>query len=131
MRPGKLLNLMTHIWVMHKHLRIYTRHVYPLSRPCKYRTVESFASLSRQWAIYLMAIRRADALPAASFRFHLTMDTLAVRLVVPLAGSTGDLHPQVIRPAPPEPEQRPSRRYAPCLAHNKKAPSYGQGFSSA
>ena len=48
------------------------------------------------------------------------MDTLAVRLVVPLAGSTGDLHPQVIRPAPPVPEQRPSRRYAPCLAHNEK-----------
>ncbi|MEQ9567166.1 MAG: hypothetical protein RLN85_15360, partial [Pseudomonadales bacterium] len=46
-------------------------------------------------------------------------DTLAVRLVVPLAGSTGDLHPQVIRPAPPVPEQRPSRRYAPCLAHNE------------
>ncbi|MAB52583.1 EAL domain-containing protein, partial [Marinobacter sp.] len=38
--------------------------------------------------------------------FHLAVDTLAVRLVVPLAGPTGDLHPQVIRPAPPVPEQR-------------------------
>jgi len=71
-------------------------------------------------ASYAISVRQASALPAASFRFHLTMDTLAVRLVVPLAGSTGDLHPQVIRPAPPEPEQRPSRRYAPCLAHNEK-----------
>jgi len=34
------------------------------------------------------------------------MDTLAVRLMVPLTGPIGDLHPQVIRPAPPAPEQR-------------------------
>jgi hypothetical protein len=32
-----------------------------------------------------------------------------------------DFHHQVIRPPPHVPEQRRSRRYAPCLAHQKKA----------
>ncbi len=45
--------------------------------------------------------RRASALPSASFRFHLSMDTLAVRLTVPLAGPAGDFHPQVF-PSPPQ-----------------------------
>jgi len=31
-------------------------------------------------ASYAISVRRASALPAASFRFHLAMDTLAVRL---------------------------------------------------
>lgn len=69
---------------------------------------------------HAVPVRQVSALPTASFRFHLAVDTLADRLVVPLAGPTGDLHPQVIRPAPPEPEQRPPRRYAPCLAHAQK-----------
>jgi len=44
-------------------------------------------------------------LPAASFRSHLAMGTLAVRLTVPPAGSVEDFHLQVV---------------APCRAHNKK-----------
>ncbi|HDY82708.1 MAG TPA: hypothetical protein ENH48_07105 [Halieaceae bacterium] len=71
-------------------------------------------------ASYAVSVRRVSVLPAASFRFHLAMDTLAVRLIVPLAGSIVDFHHQVIRPPPRVPEQRPSRRYAPCLAHNKE-----------
>jgi hypothetical protein len=43
-------------------------------------------------------------LPAASFRFHLAVDTLAVRLTVPPVGSVEDLHLQV---------------NAPCRAHQK------------
>jgi hypothetical protein len=35
---------------------------------------------------YAVSVRRTSALPAASFRFHLAMDTLAVQLAVPLAG---------------------------------------------
>jgi hypothetical protein len=31
-------------------------------------------------ASYAISVRQAGALPAASFRFHLAMDTLAVRL---------------------------------------------------
>jgi hypothetical protein len=48
-------------------------------------------------------------LPTASSRFHLTMDTLAVQLTLPLAGCVGDLHPQVS---------------APCRAHRKKDARY-------
>ena len=49
-------------------------------------------------ASYAVSVRQAGGLPPASFRFHLTMDTLAVRLTVPPAGSVGDLHPQVSAP---------------------------------
>ena len=42
-------------------------------------------------------------LPSASFRLHLAVDTLAVRLIVPHAGPIADLHRQVIRPPPREP----------------------------
>src|SRR5690606_12553644 len=47
-------------------------------------------------ASYAISVRQASALPSASFRFHLTVGTLAVRLVVPLAGPTEDLHLQVV-----------------------------------
>ena len=56
-------------------------------------------------ASYAIPVRRASALPAASFGFHLAMDTLAVRLTVPPAGPVGDFHPQV---------------GAPCRAHQQK-----------
>jgi len=49
-------------------------------------------------ASYVISVRQASALPAASFRFHLAMDTLAVRLTVPLTGSVGDFHSQVDAP---------------------------------
>ena len=42
--------------------------------------------------LYVVSVRRASALPAASFRFHLAMDTLAVQLMVPPVGSIGDFH---------------------------------------
>jgi len=48
------------------------------------------------------------------------MDTLAVRLIVPLAGSIVDFHHQVIRPPPCVSEQHQLRRYAPYLAHHKE-----------
>jgi hypothetical protein len=38
-------------------------------------------------------------LPAASFRFHLAMDTLAVRLAVPLIGPAEVFHLLGLRPA--------------------------------
>ena len=55
--------------------------------------------------LYPLPVRRASALPTASFGFHLTMDTLAVRLTLPLAGCVEDFHLQV---------------NAPCRAHNLK-----------
>ncbi len=56
-------------------------------------------------ALDTVSIRRASGLPAASFRLHLAVDALAVRLTVPPVGSVEDLHLQVD---------------APCRAHQKK-----------
>ena len=57
-------------------------------------------------ASYAVPVRQASDLPAASFRFHLAVDTLAVRLTVPPIRSVEDLHFQV---------------GAPCRAHQRKA----------
>src|SRR5437660_1552868 len=75
------------------------------SFPYRYRTLKIFAFSSSLHASYAFSVRRASALPAASFRFHLAMDTLAVRLTVPPVGPVGDFHSQVS---------------APCRAHNKR-----------
>jgi len=56
-------------------------------------------------AYYAIPVRQASVLPPASFRFHLTMDTLAARLMVPLNGPIVNFHHQVV---------------APCRAHNYK-----------
>ena len=66
----------------------------------QYRALEIMASLPAATASYEVSVRQASALPAVSFRFHLAMDTLAVRLTVPLIGPVVDLHHRVIRPPP-------------------------------
>jgi hypothetical protein len=48
--------------------------------------------------LYVVSVRQASALPAASFRFHLAMDTLAVRLTIPPVGLVEDFHLQVRAP---------------------------------
>ena len=45
-------------------------------------------------ALYVISIRRTESLPTTSFRFHLTMDTLAVQLCASsLPRCTRDFHP--------------------------------------
>ena len=44
-------------------------------------------------AFYQVLVHRANRLPPASFRFHLTMDTLALAVTFPLSGRFGDLRP--------------------------------------
>ena len=105
----------------------YPPHLRP-QFPCKYRALKIIAFLPTVSASYAISIRRASVLPSTYFRpalrrFHLTVDTLAVRLIVPLPGSIVDFHHQVIRPPPRVSKQRLSRHYAPCLAHNKKTAS--------
>src|SRR6266478_2087555 len=75
------------------------------SFPYRYRTLKIIAFSSSLHASYAISVRQASALPAASFRFHLAMDTLAVRLMVPPVGSIGDF---------------PSLVSAPCRAHSQK-----------
>ena len=55
--------------------------------------------------LYPLPVRQASALPAASSRFAVARDTLAVRLTLPLAGYVEDFHLQV---------------NAPCRAHKRK-----------
>src|SRR6266478_2653189 len=75
------------------------------SFPYRYRTLKILALSSSLRASYAISVRQTSALPAASFRFHLAMDTLAVRLMVPPVGSIGDFHSLVS---------------APCRAHQKR-----------
>src|SRR6516162_1953662 len=57
--------------------------------------------------LYPLPVRQASALPSASSRFHLTMDTVAVQLTLPLAGCVEDSRLQV---------------NAPCRAHQIENP---------
>ena len=57
---------------------LYLPHL-QLCFPGKYRTFEIYASSSDITASYVVSVRQASVLPSASFRFHLTVDTLAVR----------------------------------------------------
>ena len=45
---------------------------------------------------YAISVRRLGTLPAASFRFRLTADTLAVRLTLPTTKRVVDFHHQAI-----------------------------------
>ena len=75
--------------------------------PCRYWTSKRLAFSSDVYASYVLPVRQASVLPSASFRFHLTVDTLAVRLMIPPAGVIGVLH---------------SLASAPCRAHQNKSP---------
>ena len=67
---------------------------------------EDIRLLVRHGRLYAIPVRRASVLPAASFRFGLTTDTLAVRLTVPAAGSVENFH---------------LRAGVPCRAHQQKS----------
>src|SRR4030042_5737776 len=77
--------------------RLCPPHLLPCF-PYRYRTLSLYALSSSMAASYAVSVRQANALPAASFRFHLAADTLAVRLTLPPAGPVGDFHPQVVVP---------------------------------
>ncbi len=73
----------------------------PHIRPCfpyRYWTLKICAFSSSTSASYAISVRRASALPAASFRSHLTVDTLAVRLTIPPVGFVENFHLQVGAP---------------------------------
>src|ERR1700704_6232603 len=77
---------------MRSHLHAYARRIYATSFPYRYWTLSLLALSSSLHASYAISVRRASVLPAASFRFHLAMDTLAVRLTIPPVGFVGDFH---------------------------------------
>ena len=59
---------------------------------------EDMCLLIQRARLYVLPVRQTSVLLAASFRFHLAVDTLAVQLTIPPAGVVGDLHPQVSAP---------------------------------
>ena len=88
-----------------KKLQISPSNAHPPSRLCpphirtsfpyRYWTLKILALSSSLHASYAISVRQTSALPAASFRFHLAMDTLAVRLTIPPVGFVADFHSQV------------------------------------
>lgn len=95
----------------HPPSRLCPPHLRPYF-PYRYRTLKILAFSSSTAAFYAIPVRQASALLSASFRSHLTMDTLAVRLTVPPVGPVEDFHLQV---------------GAPCRAHQRKTPAHGRG----
>jgi hypothetical protein len=79
--------------------------------PCKYRALHLLACSPHCVASHPLAVRQSSALPPASSRSHLAMDTLAVRLTLPLAGCVEDSHLLVS---------------APCRAHQINSPAAWQ-----
>ena len=88
----------------------------PHLRPCfpyRYRTLKIIAFSSSRAASYAISVRRASILPAASFRSHLTVGTLAVRLTLTPVGRVEDLTSTIST-------ESHLQVSAPCRAHNQK-----------
>ena len=77
----------------------YIRRIYIPAFLFKFWALKILAFSPHRYASYAISVRRTSDLPAASFRFHLTVDTLAVRLTLPLDGRARDLHPRVSKHA--------------------------------
>jgi len=86
-KPPRVIAQPSHLYLPHLRSQL----------PRKHRALKILASLPTVAASYAVPVRRASTLPSASFRSQFTMDTLAIRLTVPLTGSVRDFHPQVIQ----------------------------------
>jgi hypothetical protein len=88
-----------------RHLHAYVRRIYVVA-------FRASTGLCRYWPAHPatpphpISVRRTSALPAASFRFAVTRDTLAVRLTLPLAGCVEDFHLQVNAPCRAQQQDR-------------------------
>ena len=81
---------------------IKNSNFHPMSPPHLHREIRVvlefvlFSKLVRStYALYAISVRRCRTLPTASFRFHLTTDTLAVQLMVPTTKPIADFHRRV------------------------------------
>ena len=77
-------------------------HLPHLSRmiPCSYWASACLAGLPSYETLYVISVRQTRDLPVvslfphpASFRFHLTVDTLAFGYILPTTGRIQDFHP--------------------------------------
>ena len=78
---------------------IYLPHLSPMI-PCSYWASACRAVLPSWMTFYVVSVRQARGLPVvsllphpASFRFHLTVDTLAFGYTLPTTGRVRDFHP--------------------------------------
>ena len=78
---------------------IYLPHLLHMI-PCSYWALACQAVLPSCATLYVVSVRQARGLPAvslfphpASFRFHLTVDTLAFGYFLPATGRIGVFHP--------------------------------------
>ena len=78
---------------------IYLPHL-PRMIPCSYWALTCLGALPSCRPLYVVPVRQARGLPVvsllphpASFRFHLTMDTLAFGCTLPTTGRVRDFHP--------------------------------------
>ena len=51
--------------------------------PNSYRALICLATYPQLYALYEVSVRQTKCLPPASFRFHLTMDTIAIGCMIP------------------------------------------------
>jgi hypothetical protein len=104
MGSGRLSTLLSHSR-QHGRSPGYSALTFPLtpfgstSRRCVQELgFASLGPLTPPCRLYPLPLRQASVLPTASSRFHLAMDTLAVRLTLPLGGRVEDFHLQVSAP---------------------------------
>ena len=79
-------------------LSLHLSAIYTPHDASSYWTLTSFAVLSSRVASYMISVRQTGGLPRASFRFHITMDTLAVGYVLTATRSHSGLAPVRVRP---------------------------------
>ena len=79
----------------------------------RYRTLRKIALSSHAAASYAVPVRQVSVLPAASFGFCLTTDTLAVRLTLPPVGCVKNFPALGLR-------RSHLQAVAPCRAQDKK-----------
>src|SRR5699024_3451721 len=79
-------------------LSLHLSAIYTPCDYCSYWTSTSFAVLSSHVASYMISVRQTRGLPKASFRFHITMDTLAIDYALTATRSRSGLTPVRVRP---------------------------------
>src|SRR5699024_5598763 len=79
-------------------LSLHLSAIYTPCDYCSYWTSTSFAVLSSHVASYMISVRQTRGLPKASFRFHITMDTLAIGYALTATRSRSGLTPVRVRP---------------------------------
>src|SRR5699024_10842228 len=72
--------------------------IYTSYDSCSYWALDSFASLPSYVASSMVSVRQTRGLPKASFRFHITMDTLAVGYALTATWLHSGLAPVGVRP---------------------------------